>query len=327
MSAVLSARGLRVSAPGDPDPVRLLDGVSLELRAGETLGLVGESGAGKTLVALSLLGLVPGPARADGGAVTLEGRDLASLDAAAMRGVRGGRIGLVPQDPAVALDPLRRVGGQVAQTLRAHERIGRRAARRRAAEALAEVGVARDDHPHRLSGGQRQRAMLAMALAPRPAVLLADEPTSALDAPVQVQVLDLIERRREELGLAVLLISHDMGAIAYLAHRVAVMYAGRIVEEGPAALVLPAPRHPYTAGLLSSVPRLSGPRRRRAPIHGSPPEPGRLPIGCAFAPRCPSRRRECDIGPPPLRAVGAGRRVACVLSAAEADAARMRWRG
>ena len=324
---LLCARGLRVAAPGPEGPVTLVDRVSLDLRAGETLGLVGESGSGKSLTALSLIDLVPGPARLVGGSVTLEGRELLGLGPDAMRGVRGARIALVPQDSSAALDPVRRVGWQVAETLRAHEPLARREARRRAAAALAEVGVTRDDHPHRLSGGQRQRAMIAMALGPGPAVLLADEPTSALDAPMQVQVLDLIDQRRREMGLAVLLISHDVGAVARLSHRVAVMYAGRIVEEGPAREVLSAPRHPYTAGLLASVPRLGTRHRRRPPIAGSPPEPGRLPPGCAFAPRCPARRLECDAAPPPLREIGDDRRVACVLGPAEAAAGIMRWRG
>ena len=327
MRAVLSARGLRVAAPGPDGPVTLVDGVSLDLLAGETLGLVGESGCGKSLTAHALIDLVPGPARLLEGSVLLEGRELVGQDPAAMCRVRGARVALVPQDSSAALDPVRRVGWQVAETLRAHEPLPRGEAGRRAAAALAEVGVTRDDHPHRLSGGQRQRAMIAMALGPGPAVLLADEPTSALDAPMQVQVLDLIDRRREELGLAVLLISHDVGAVARLSQRVAVMYAGRIVEEGPAGAVLSAPRHPYTAGLLASVPRLDQRHRRRPPIAGSPPEPGRLPPGCAFAPRCPARRLECDAAPPPLREIGDERRVACVLGPAEAAAGIMRWRG
>ena len=316
VSALLSARGLRVAGPGG---AALVDGVDLDLEAGEVTALVGESGAGKTLTGLALLGLVPPPARMEAGAVTLGGVDLGALAPRSRRRVRGAGIALVPQDPAAALDPVARVGAQLAEVLRAHAPLGRREARIAASAALAEVGVDRDDHPHRLSGGQRQRALIAMALAPRPRVLVADEPTASLDPSVQVAVLDLIDARRREEGLAVLLISHDLGAVARVAGRVAVMYAGRIVEEGPARAVLSAPRHPYTAGLLALAPRLGAPRVR-VPIPGAPPQPGRLPPGCAFAPRCPAAREECRAARPELRAAGPARRVACVLTDREAAA-------
>ena len=297
-----------------------MDGVDLDLEAGTVTALVGESGAGKSLTGLALLGLVPGPARLEAGEVVLEGRLVSGLPPRGARAVRGARIALVPQDPAAALDPVIRVGAQVAEVLRVHRGLGRAEARAAAAGALAEVGVTRDDHPHRLSGGQRQRALIAMALAPGPAVLIADEPTASLDPSVQVGVLDLIATRRDA-GLAVLLISHDLGSVARLAGRVAVMYAGRIVEEGPARTVLSAPRHPYTAGLLALAPRMSGPVAARVPLPGSPPAPGDVPDGCAFAPRCAARRDACA-APQPLRAAGPGRRVACVLDESEAAALR-----
>jgi oligopeptide/dipeptide ABC transporter ATP-binding protein len=299
-----------------------VDGVDLDLPAGTVTALVGESGSGKTLTALALLGLVPPPARLVSGTVALEGRDLGALPPREQRRVRGARIALVPQDPAAALDPVVRVGAQVAEVLRVHGGLGRAAARSAATSALAEVGVVRDDHPHRLSGGQRQRALIAMALAPGPQVLIADEPTASLDATVQVAVLDLIARRRAELGLTVLLITHDLGSVARLADRVAVMYAGRIVEEGPARPVLSAPRHPYTAGLLELAPRLGAGTGPRVPIAGAPPVPGAMPPGCPFSPRCPARRRECDAARPELRPAGPGRRVACILEEAEAAALR-----
>ncbi len=316
MTPLLSARGLRVEGPGG---VALLDGVDLDLEAGDVTALVGESGAGKSLTGLSLLGLVPPPARRVGGTVALDGRPvgLGGLDP---RRVRGARVALVPQDPAAALDPVARVGAQIAEVLRVHRGMGRAEAAAAAAAALAEVGVPRDDHPHRLSGGQRQRALIAMALAPGPEVLVADEPTASLDPSVQVAVLDLIAGRARERGLAVLLISHDMGSVARLADRVAVMYAGRIVEEGPAREILSAPRHPYTAGLLALAPRLRAPAGPRVPIPGAPPEPGALPPGCAFAPRCALRRDACAVVPP-LRDAGPGRRVACVLGPGEATRA------
>ncbi|MGD9571165.1 MAG: nickel ABC transporter ATP-binding protein NikE [Thermoleophilia bacterium] len=247
----LVARGLRVQGP---DGARLVDDVGFSVAAGEVLAVVGGSGAGKTLAALALIGLVPPPARHAGGAVELDGVPVPA-GGEALRRVRGAGIALVPQDPAAALDPVRRVGEQVAETIRAHRPMGRGEARARAAAALAEVGVVRDDHPHRLSGGQRQRALIAMALAPGPRVLVADEPTASLDAPVQVEVLDLLDRRRREGGLAVVLVTHDLGAVARIADRVVVMDAGQVVEEGPARQVLAAPRHPATAALVAAVPR------------------------------------------------------------------------
>lgn len=318
MSALLQARGLRVE---DPAGAALVDGVDLDLAVGEVTALVGESGAGKSLTGLALLGLIPPPARMTAGEVRLGDQVVSGLGAAGMRALRGARIALVPQDPAAALDPVMRVGAQVAEVMRVHRGLGRAAARVAAADALAEVGVVRDDHPHRLSGGQRQRALIAMALAPGPAVLIADEPTASLDPAVQVGVLDLIASRRARDGLAVLLVSHDIGSVARLADRVAVMYAGRIVEEGPARAVLSAPRHPYTAGLLALAPRMSGAVAARAPMPGAPPSPGGRPPGCAFAPRCPARREACA-APPPLRPVGPERRVACVLDDRAAAALR-----
>lgn len=325
MSAALTARGLVVTAPAGVGEAVLVDRVDLDLESGETLALVGESGAGKTLTALALLGLVPPPARLAAGSVVLEGRELVGRPERELRRVRGAGIAYMPQDPAAALLPVRRVGAQVAETLRAHAPLSRAAARARAARALAEVGLPRDDLPHRLSGGQRQRALLALALAPGPRVLLADEPTAAVDALTTARVLALLDERRRARGLAMLLITHDLGAVARAAGRVAVMYAGRVVEEGTVAQVLRSPRHPYAMGLVACAPRLDrAGRRRRTPIPGRPPPPGARPPGCAFAPRCPARRAECDAAPPPLRAVEEGRRVACVLDAAEAAVVRSR---
>ena len=314
MSAPLQARGLRVTGPSG---AALVDGVDLDLAPATVTALVGESGAGKSLTGLALLGLVPPPARIAAGRVSLGGRVVSGLPSREMRAVRGGRIALVPQDPAAALDPVARVGAQVAEVLRVHRRLGRAEARVAAARALAEVGVLRDDHPHRLSGGQRQRALIAMALAPGPDVLIADEPTASLDPTVQIEMLDLIAARGRSDGLAVLLISHDLGSVARLADRVAVMYAGRIVEEGPVRAVLSAPRHPYTAALLALAPRMTGPPALRIPVAGAPPEPDERPSGCAFAPRCPARRDACA-EPQSLRPAGPQRRVACLLGEGEA---------
>ncbi|WP_217923413.1 nickel ABC transporter ATP-binding protein NikE [Miltoncostaea oceani] len=262
----LAARGLRVEGPGGE---ALIDGVDLELRAGEVLALVGPSGAGKSLTALSLIALVPPPAHAAGGVVEVGGTPLPTT-AAGLREVRGGRIGFVPQDPAAALDPVRRVVDQLAETLRAHAPLSRREAEARARALLAEMGVDRDDHPHRLSGGQRQRALIAMALGPGPGVLIADEPTASLDAPVRLGVLDLIDRRRRDDDLAVLLVSHDLAAVARIADRIAVMEGGRIVETGTTAEVLRAPGPRARA--------LRGVGHRAAP---RPPAPGADPVVAA----------------------------------------------
>ncbi len=311
----LSARGLSVvSASG----ATLVDGVDLDLEAGSVVALVGESSAGKTLVARALIGLVPAPARLASGVVTLDGRRIDTLGARDIRRVRGAQIALIPQDAAAALDPVMRVGAQIAEVLRAHTGLGRAAARAAAVAALAEVGVERDDHPHRLSGGQRQRVLIAMALAPGPRVLVADEPTASLDPTVQVAVLGLIERHRVARGLAVLLISHDLGAVARIADRVAVMHAGRIVEEGPTRAVLSAPRHPYTAELIGLAPRLDT-TRLPCPTISAPSATAVLGRGCAFAPRCPARRELCEVSIPDLRPAGPGRRVACVLTHREAS--------
>lgn len=264
----LTARGLSVTGPGGE---LLVDGVDLDLRAGEVLGLVGPSGAGKSLTALSLIALVPPPARATGGVVEIDGAPLPTT-AAGLREVRGGRIGFVPQDPAAALDPVRRVVDQLAETLRAHAPLARREAEERARALLADMGVDRDDHPHRLSGGQRQRALIAMALGPGPRVLIADEPTASLDAPVRLGVLDLIDRRRREDGLAVLLVSHDLAAVARLADRIVVMEAGRIVEAGTAAEVLLAPG-PRARALRGAGHRPARPAR---PARPPGPAPGAL---------------------------------------------------
>lgn len=253
MSVLLVARGIRVLGP---DGTALVDGVDLRLRRGETLALVGASGAGKSLTARALIGLVPPPARMTEGVVELDGRDTAALGGRDPLGVRGRRIALVPQDPAASLNPVRRVGAQIAEVLRAHRGMDRGQAREAARAALAEVGVPRDDHPHRLSGGQRQRAAIALALAPGPEVVIADEPTSALDAPLRLEILALLRARRAAGGLALLLVAHDIGTVARVADRVMVMSAGRIVEEGSARAVIGAPRDRRTRELIASAPRL-----------------------------------------------------------------------
>ena len=296
---------------------RVVDGVSFALALGETLALVGESGCGKSLTALALLGLLPEAARLAGGGAFLDGTDLTRLDERAMRKVRGNRAAIVFQDPIGSLDPLMTIGDQLVEGLRAHRPLTRQAAREAALAMLKAVGIAEaerrlEQHPFELSGGMCQRVMIAIALGARPAVLIADEPTTALDVTIQAQILDLMKTLRREHGTAILLITHDMGVVADMADRIAVMYAGRIVESGPVERVFAAPRHPYTALLLRSVPRLDDvPKEAMAVIEGSVPGPESWPEGCRFAPRCPLAEAACRAAVPPLEALPDGRAVAC----------------
>lgn len=274
---------------------RVVDEVSLSVPRGSVLGLVGESGSGKSMIALACLGLVPKPGRV-AGSIALGGRELLALPERAWRRVRGGEIGIVFQDPMTSLNPVRRVGALLVETIRRHQGLGRREAKALALDALASVGIPSPAarlraYAHELSGGLRQRVMIAMALVNRPSLILADEPTTALDATIQAQILDLLRERVRDA--AAVLITHDLGVAASLADRIAVIYSGRIVEEGPMARLLTAPRHPYTAALLRAVPRFDPARPRLAAIPGLPPRPEARPPGCAFAPRCPRAIPRC----------------------------------
>ncbi|WP_327431676.1 ABC transporter ATP-binding protein [Streptomyces sp. NBC_01236] len=312
-SAILEVRDLHVSFQGGrrTTPLPVVRGVDLTLRAGEVLGLVGESGAGKSVTALSVLGLPP-PGAVVSGSVRLLGTELVGLPVRELARQRGRRIAMVFQDPLTAFTPVRRIGDQIGEALRIHQRPrpGRGPARRRAVELLESVGVPEPDraaraYPHELSGGLRQRAMIAMAIANRPDVIVADEPTSALDVTVQAQVLDALKTARKATGAALLLVSHDLGVIAGTADRVAVMYAGRIVESAPVDELFAHPRMPYTLGLIGSVPRLDG-VGTLTPVPGTPPAPGRTGPGCSFAPRCPLADEECERGEPRLIELGEG---------------------
>ncbi|SRR5579885_2320353 len=299
MAALLEVRNLSVRFPTKAGAVAAVEDVSFAVSEGETLALVGESGCGKTLTALSVLRLTPPAAAVEARSIALRGRELTRLPERALRDVRGKEVGVVFQDPLTALDPVWPVGEQVAEGLRLHEGLGRRAAWQRAVEALREVGIAdprrrASEYPHQLSGGMRQRAMIAAALACRPPLLIADEPTTALDVTLQAQIIDLLLRLREERRLSILLITHDLGVVAELAHRVAVLYAGQLVESAPVAALFRRPLHPYTQALLSAVPRLDrGNGRRLATIDGTVPDPMRYPPGCRFAPRCPHAVDAC----------------------------------
>jgi len=307
---LVTVDGLTVSFRTEGGTVRAVDGVSFELRAGEVLAIVGESGAGKSAMALSLMGLTRGPNTTVGGSARLGETELLAASEATLRRVRGGRIALIPQDPLSSLNPVQRVGDQVAEQVRAHGRASRQDARARAVTALAGAGVPQAEeraraYPHELSGGMRQRVMIAMALSCDPEVLIADEPTTALDVTIQAQVLDLLRDLRARRSGGVLLVTHDLGVVAAVADRVAVMYGGRIVETGTLEQIFYDPRHPYTWGLLGSIARLDTPRAERLPaIAGTPPSPLDLPAGCHFRPRCPHRHDACD-APPALAARGA----------------------
>jgi peptide/nickel transport system ATP-binding protein len=325
---VLSVRDLVVGFATRTGFLTALDGVSLTIARGEVLGLVGESGAGKSLAGAAIAGLVPPPGRIVSGRIDLAGTRIDDLDEAGLRRVRGRRIGTIFQDPMTSLNPLMRVGDQLVETIRAHLPLGRAQARSRAVELLAETGIpdpARraDAYPHEFSGGMRQRVVIALALAAEPELVVADEPTTALDVSVQAQIIALIERLCRERRTAVLLITHDMGVIARAAHRVAVMYAGRVVETGSAAEVVRRPLHPYARGLMGAIPPLSERPRRLVQVPGSMPRLAAIPPGCAFHPRCGEVFAPCRREVPALRSAGDrkgdredDREVACHLYAA-----------
>ncbi|MGW2522673.1 ABC transporter ATP-binding protein [Streptomyces sp. NPDC001617] len=309
---LLDVRDLRVSFRTRQGSVTVVDGLSLSVAPGDILGVVGESGSGKSVSMLAVLRLLTNPNVTVSGQVLFRGRDLLSLPDKEMRAIRGREIAMVFQDPMTALTPVYTVGWQIAEQIRAHEQVSRKEANARAVRLLSDVGIPDaasrvNAYPHEFSGGMRQRAVIAMALSCDPSLLIADEPTTALDVTVQAQILDLM-RELNTRGSAVVLITHDMGVISQIADRVLVMYGGRAAEEGPRRAVFHGPRHPYTWGLLDSVPRVGGPRLRRLPtIAGMPVAPGSLPEGCAFAPRCRLRHERCEELP--------------VLSAGSADAA------
>jgi len=317
MSPLLEVRDLVTRFATDGGTVHAVNGISWSLDAGESLALVGESGSGKTVGALSLLGLLPPGGSVVGGEARLDGRNLLRLPAGALRDVRGRRIAMVFQDPMTSLNPVLTVGRQLTEALRRHLGMSAAEARAEAADLLALVGIpdpaARlDDHPHQFSGGQRQRIMIAMALSCRPAVLIADEPTTALDVTIQAQIVALVKELQASLGMAILWITHDLALVAGLVDRVAVMYAGRIVEEARVRDLYHDPRHPYTLGLLRSMPGRPGDvKGRLQPIEGRPPDLREDATGCAFAPRCRWALERCGRERPPLLPVGGGHRSAC----------------
>jgi peptide/nickel transport system ATP-binding protein len=305
---LLEVRKLRVEFPTRHGTLCAVDDLSFEIAPGELLGVVGESGAGKSLTGMAIIGLLEPPGRIAAGEIRLEGERIDNLPAEAMRRIRGKRIGAIFQDPLTSLNPLFTIGQQLVETIDTHLQTGRNAARRRAIELLAEVGIPApelrlDHYPHQFSGGMRQRVVIALALAGNPRLIVADEPTTALDVSIQAQIITLLKRLAAEHDTAVMLITHDMGVIAETADRVAVLYAGRLAEIGPVREVIHAPRHPYTRGLMSSIPKLGEGRERLAQIDGAMPRLNAIPSGCAFNPRCPERFTRCtEERPSPLPA-------------------------
>ncbi len=316
MENLLEVKGLEVSFPSPAGDFKPVAGVDFVLEPGRTLGLVGESGCGKTLTALSILRLLPPPGKITAGKINLQGVDLVTLPEKEMVKIRGAKVAMIFQEPMTSLNPVFTIGNQVTEAIRAHQRISRAAARRRAVELLRAVNIPRaeerlGDYPHQFSGGMRQRVMLAMAISCRPLVLIADEPTTALDVTVQAQIMGLLKRLREELAMSLLLVTHDLGIVAQATDRVAVMYLGRIVETCPTPLIFQSPAHPYTRGLLRSVPRLGQRIRRLQAIEGVVPESSLRPRGCSFHPRCELADERCREAEPVLETVGDSHLAAC----------------
>ena len=313
---LLQIRDLAVTFHTEDGPVRAVDGVSLQIAPAETLGLVGESGCGKSVTALSVLRLVQQPGRIDGGQILFEGRDLLAAPMREMRRVRGARISMVFQEPMTSLNPVFTIGYQIAEAVALHQGKRGKEARNVVVDMLRKVGIGNPEqrfgeYPHQLSGGMKQRAMIAMALVCRPALLIADEPTTALDVTIQAQILDLARQLTRDIGMAVLLITHDLGVVAETAERVAVMYAGRVVEMGDVRDLFADPKHPYTVGLLKSLPGLGSRRARLEVIPGNVPSPLDFPAGCRFHPRCPLATDRCRQEYPPFEDKTPGHASAC----------------
>ncbi len=315
---LLEIRGLRTHFFTQDGVVRAVDGVSFEIGYGQTLGVVGESGCGKSITALSAMRLIERPGKTIAGEIRLDGRNLLALSDEEMRDVRGNTISMIFQEPMTSLNPVYKIGDQIAEAVQQHTKTDRRAAWNRAIEMLEQVGIAdakrrADAYPHQLSGGMRQRVMIAMALSTNPELLIADEPTTALDVTIQAQILELMKSLREKNRMAIMLITHDLGVVAEMADEVVVMYAGKVVERSDVDTIFSTPHHPYTQGLLASIPRLGEKRDRLAVIQGTVPNPLNLPVGCLFKRRCPHAMPVCDT-PPPFRTVGPNHVSRCWLT-------------
>jgi peptide/nickel transport system ATP-binding protein len=314
---LLDVRDLKVSFRTGGVAVLAVDGVSFSVQKGRTLGVVGESGCGKSVTSLAVMGLIPQPpGLISGGEILFQDRDLLKLSAGGLRRVRGDRISMIFQEPMTSLNPVHTIGDQIVEAIQAHQDDSHRNALNRAVQLLEKVKIPSPEervshYPHSLSGGMRQRVMIAMALACSPQLLIADEPTTALDVTIQAQILDLLRELRAETGMAIMLITHDLGVVAEMAHEVMVMYAGKAVEFAPVETLFAEPEHPYTLGLLGAIPRIDDERPRLATIEGRVPPPFAMPRGCRFHPRCPFQVDRCRREEPPLETVGEGHRVAC----------------
>lgn len=325
MGAVLEIKGLKTYFFTDEGVVRSVDGMELSVREGETVGLVGESGSGKSVTSLSVMGLLPKPqGRVVEGAILFEGEDLVKFSETQMREIRGNQISMIFQEPMTSLNPVFTIGDQLAEVLRIHKSMGKKESRQRAVELLQEVGIPRaeqivNEYPHNLSGGMRQRVMIAMAMACNPKLLIADEPTTALDVTIQAQILDLMRKLKLENNMSILLITHDLGVVAETCDRVVVMYGGKVVEEADVETIFNAPKHPYTMGLLESIPSMDKEVEWLASIPGNVPIPSEMPSGCKFAPRCSKATERCKETEPELRQIGYGHKVRCFLTEGDVD--------
>lgn len=319
MANLLEISGLRTEFTTPGGIVKAVDGVSFAVRKGETLGIVGESGCGKSITSLSIMQLLPQRiGRVAAGEIRFEGKDLLTASRREMRQIRGNRIAMIFQEPMTSLNPVFKVGKQVSEAVRYHLKIGKREARGRVVEMLAKVGIPRpekifDQYPHQLSGGMRQRVMIAMAMVCNPSLLIADEPTTALDVTIQAQILDLMRDLQGKEGTSIMMITHDLGVVAEMCDRVVIMYAGQVVEETDVKTLFREPRHPYTRGLLASLPQLAGDADRLKSIPGQVPSPLDMPSGCRFAPRCPLRVERCEQVEPELKEVAPGHLCRCLL--------------
>jgi peptide/nickel transport system ATP-binding protein len=322
---LLEVRHLRVEFPTRRGTLLALDDISFDITPGEILGVVGESGAGKSLTGAAIIGLLEPPGRIAGGEILLEGRRIDNLPYEQMRQIRGRRIGAIFQDPLTSLNPLYTIGRQLTETIQTHLAVGAEEARQRAIRLLQETGIPAAEHridqyPHQFSGGMRQRVVIALALAAEPKLIVADEPTTALDVSIQAQIISLLKRLCKEHGAAVMLVTHDMGVIAETCDRVAVLYAGRVAEIGPVADVIHRPQHPYTSGLMGSIPAMDEDRERLMQIDGAMPRLNAIPTGCAFNPRCPKVMERCRRDRPDLMDAGATRAACWLVETAQVQA-------
>lgn len=317
--SILEIEKLQTHFFTDRGEIPAVDGIDLSINKGEILGIVGESGCGKSVTSLSIMRLIPNPpGKIVGGSIRFKGENLVEVSEARMRQLRGNELAMIFQEPMTSLNPVFTIGNQIGEAVRLHTKASKKEARQRSIEMLRKVGIPRaeqivDEYPHQLSGGMRQRVMIAMAMACNPELLIADEPTTALDVTIQAQILDLMRKLNEEAGTAILLITHDLGVVAEMCHRVIVMYAGNVVEEGDVRTILKDPKHPYTVGLIKSIPKIDEKRDRLYSIPGNVPIPGSLTVGCRFAPRCEHATDKCRAHMPELTQVGEGHWSRCWL--------------